>query len=167
MDDNISTFYARAVAEAQKAVQYVLDNAPGAYERGKEAAAIAATKVQPALDSALEKAPVILERSKVAAEQLYQDAPRHLSIAKVVAEQLYQDAPRHLNTARVASLNALEDPKQSAKSLLDTLGPIVLQHPYISAFGVWAALAVVFGRLWPVRALLKIFGFGKGVTRSK
>jgi len=167
MADNISTIYAKAVAEAQKAVQYVLDNAPEAYERGKEAAAVAATKVQPALNSAIKKTPVLMERSRVAAEQLYQDAPRHLNNAKVAAEQLYQDAPRHLDTARLAGLNALEDPRHSAKSLLGALGPIVRQHPYISAFGVWAALAVIFGRYWPIRAVLKIFGFGKGVTPSK
>ncbi|ESZ90293.1 hypothetical protein SBOR_9322 [Sclerotinia borealis F-4128] len=164
MADNLSTLYAQAVAEAQKAAQYVLDNAPEAYERGKEAAVIAAAKVQPALKFALEKTPVLMERSKEAAGQLYQDAPRHLNTAKIVADQLYQDAPRHLNTAKAAGLNALEDPRHSAKSLLGILGPIIRRNPYTSVFGVWAALAVVFGLSWPIRLILRIFGFGKGVT---
>ncbi|KAB8304490.1 hypothetical protein EYC80_003879 [Monilinia laxa] len=118
MADNVSTLYAKAVAEAQRAAQHVLDNAPGAYEKGKEAALITAAKVQPALDSAIE---------------------------------------RKLQSSS-------EGPSHSAKSLLDILGPIVRQNPYSSLFGVWAALAVIFGPLWPVRALLRIFGFGKGVT---
>ncbi|KAM0129117.1 hypothetical protein ACHAO1_008668 [Botrytis cinerea] len=164
MSDNISTIYARAVADAQRAVQYVLENAPGAYERGKDAAVIAAAKVQPVLNSAMEKTPVLMERSRIAAEQLYQDAPKHLSTAKGVAGQLYQDAPRHLSTAKKAGMNALEHPKHSATTVLAALGPIVRQHPYSSIFGAWAALAVVFGPFWPIRALLKVFGFGKGVT---
>ncbi|KAK6612407.1 hypothetical protein H4I96_01620 [Botrytis cinerea] len=155
MSDNISTIYARAVADAQRAVQYVLENAPGAYERGKDAAVIAAAKVQPVLNSAMEKTPVLMERSRIAAEQF---------TAKGVAGQLYQDAPRHLSTAKKAGMNALEHPKHSATTVLAALGPIVRQHPYSSIFGAWAALAVVFGPFWPIRALLKVFGFGKGVT---
>ncbi|KAA8575139.1 hypothetical protein MFRU_002g02720 [Monilinia fructicola] len=164
MADNISTLYAKAVAEAQKAAQHAWDNAPGAYEKGKEAALIAVAKVQPALNSAIETTPVLIGWSKVAAQKLYQDAPRHLTATKVVAEQLYQDAPRRFNAAKVAGLNAFENPSRSAKSLLDILGPIVRQNPYSSFFGFWAALAVIFGPLWPVRALLRIFGFGKGIT---
>ncbi|TGO12124.1 hypothetical protein BTUL_0094g00370 [Botrytis tulipae] len=164
MSDNISTIYAKAVADAQRAVQYVLENAPGAYERGKDATVIVAAKVQPALNSAMEKTPVLMERSRIAAEQLYQDAPRHLNTAKGVAGQLYQDAPRHLNTAKKAGINALENPRHSATKMLATLGPIVRKHPYASVFGAWAALAVAFGPLWPFRTLLKVFGFGKGVT---
>ncbi|TEY74612.1 hypothetical protein BOTCAL_0072g00080 [Botryotinia calthae] len=182
MSDNISTIYARAVADAQRAVQYVLENAPGAYERGKDAAVIAAAKAQPALNSAMEKIPVLVERSRIAAEQLYQDAPKHLNTAKGVAGQLYQDAPKHLNTAKGVAgqlyqdaprhlstakkvgMNALEHPKHSATTVLAALGPIVRQHPYGSIFGAWAALAVVFGPFWPIRALLKVFGFGKGIT---
>ncbi|KAF7863777.1 hypothetical protein EAF04_006742 [Stromatinia cepivora] len=164
MADNTSTLYAKAMVEAQKTVHYILDKAPGAYESGKEAAVTAAAKIQPALNSAIEKTPILIERSKVVAWQLYQDAPKHLDTVKVATEQLYQDAPRHLNTAKQAGMRALEDPSQSARSLLGIVGPIVRQHPYVSGFVVWAALAVKFGALWPVRALLRIFGFGKGVT---
>ncbi|EDO03662.1 predicted protein [Sclerotinia sclerotiorum 1980 UF-70] len=185
MADNSSTLYAKAMVEAQKTVHYVLDKAPGAYESGREAAVTAAAKIQPALNSAIEKTPILLERSKVAAWQLYQDAPRHLGTAKVAARQLYQDAPRHLDTVKDAAgqlyqdtprhlstvkqvgVRAFEDPSQSAKHLLETVGPVVRQHPYISGFVVWAALAVKFGTFWPVRALLRIFGFGKGVTPGK
>ncbi|KAJ8066300.1 hypothetical protein OCU04_005379 [Sclerotinia nivalis] len=200
MADSSSTLYAKAMVEAQKTVHYVLDKAPGAYESGKEAAVTVAAKIQPALNSAVEKTPILIQRSKVvarqlyqdaprylgtakvaarqlyqdaprhlgtakvAARQLYQDAPRHLGTAKVAAGQLYQDTPRHLNTAKQAGMRALEDPSQSARSLLDIVGPIVRQHPYVSGFVVWAALAVKFGTFWPVRALFRIFGFGKGVT---
>ncbi|CAD6441966.1 d8920af7-8e60-4c58-bef1-835531458b4c [Sclerotinia trifoliorum] len=164
MSDNSSTLYAKAVVEAQKIVHYVLDKAPGAYESGREAAVTAAAKIQPTLNSAIEKTPILIERSKEAAQQLYQDAPKHLGTAKVAAQKYYHDAPRHLDTAKQAGSRALENPSQSVRQLLENVGPVVRQHPYISGFVVWVALAAKFGPFWPVRALLKILGFGKGVT---
>ncbi|PQE11308.1 hypothetical protein CJF31_00011512 [Rutstroemia sp. NJR-2017a BVV2] len=141
MADDLSAWVNRAFGEAQKVAQHVIDTAPSAYERGKEAAITSAAKLRPKLDAAIEKAPAVIAASKEA------------------AGNLYDNAPTILRDGRTTGLDLLRRSKPAMQSTVETLTKGINQHPYISA---WIAMSVVFGPLWPLRILLKILGFGKG-----
>jgi hypothetical protein len=141
MADDLSAWVNKALGEAQKVAQHVVDKAPSAYERGRAAAMSSASKLRPKLDAAIERAPTVIAASREAAGNLYDNA---LPI---------------LRDGRTTGLDLLQRSRPAIQSTIDTITKAIHQHPYIS---IWITMSVIFGPFWPLRFVLKILGFGKG-----